>query len=94
MAVKPDQDPEMQIETEPLPGEVERERADISVVSILAVMAIVVAAGLWFFTKDREMIAGGGTVVKQTTGSTAKEEPVSNPPTRPAPTPQASQRQQ
>jgi hypothetical protein len=54
---------------QPLPGEVERERADISVVSILAVITIVVVAGLWFFTKDREMVAGDGTVVKQTTGS-------------------------
>jgi hypothetical protein len=73
MATHPDRDPEGPTESQPLPGEVERERTDISVVSVLAVLALLVAAGLWFFTKDREMVAGDGTTVKQTTGSRAQE---------------------
>ena len=45
MAVKPDRDPESDIQSQPLPGEVERDRADISVVSILAVLALLIAGG-------------------------------------------------
>jgi hypothetical protein len=67
MAEHPDLD--RKTEPQPLPGEVERERADISVVSILAVLTIVIAAGFWLFTKDKEMVAGDGTTVTQTTGS-------------------------
>ncbi len=68
MAVKPD--PQKQPEDQPpLPGEVERERADISVVSVLVGIALLVAVGMWYYAKDREMVSGDGTTVKQTTGS-------------------------
>jgi hypothetical protein len=73
---------------QPLPGEAERERADISVVSILAVLALIIAGGLWFFTKDKEMVASDGTTVKQTTGSGAQELPLPNTPQLPSPSPQ------
>ncbi|MFZ5690937.1 MAG: hypothetical protein ACOY5F_06740 [Pseudomonadota bacterium] len=85
MAEHPDLD--RQTEQQPLPGEVERERADISVVSILAVLALIVAGGLWFFAKDREMVAGDGTTVKQTTGSGSQQLPSPNRPQLPAPSP-------
>jgi hypothetical protein len=87
MAVHPDRDPEAEVQLQPLPGEVERERADISVVSILAVLALAVAVGLWFFTKDKEMVAGDGTTVKQTTGSGSQELPLPNTPQLPVRTP-------
>ncbi len=87
----PEQEPEeTRPDQQPLPGEIGRERADISVVSILAVLAIIVAAGLWFFTKDREMVASDGTVVKQTTGSSSDQPTLParpEPPHVPAPTP-------
>lgn len=86
MTVRPDQDTGVPIEPRQLPGEVERERTDISVVSILSVLALMVAAGLWFFTKDKEMVASDGTTVKQTSGSGSQEPPASN--TRRQPTPQ------
>lgn len=95
MAVNPDRDAEAEAPMQPLPGEVERERADLSVVSILAVLAVAVVAGLWFFTKDKEMIAGDGTTVTQTTGSRADQpasadtpapvRPLPPPPMQPAP---------
>jgi hypothetical protein len=88
MAIHPDRDPDPPIEQQSLPGEVERERTDISVVSILAVLALAVAASLWFFTKDREMVASDGTTVKQTTGSGSQDMPLPNTPSLPAPTPQ------
>ena len=67
---------------EDLPGEVERERADLSAVSIMAAIAICVAVGMWFYAQDRDMIAGDGTTVKHTTGTDLKEAPL---PSRPAP---------
>jgi hypothetical protein len=78
----PEREPQETPDLQPLPGEVERERADISVVSILAVLAVIVVAGLWFFTKDREMVASDGTVVKQTTGSSPEQPAL---PARPEP---------
>lgn len=69
------QDPHPPAEDQPLPGEIERERADISAVSILTALALFVAFGLWFYTRDREMVAGDGTIVKQTAGSVTKEAP-------------------
>jgi hypothetical protein len=87
MPVPPDREPDDEMELQPRPGEAERERTDIGVVSILAVLALAIAAGLWFFTKDREMVAGDGTTVKQTTGSAAEEKPAPNTQTLPAPTP-------
>jgi hypothetical protein len=69
MAVQPDRDPREISDNPPLPGEVERERTDIRVVSLLGAVAILVAVGMWFYTKDREMIAGDGTTVQQTTGT-------------------------
>jgi hypothetical protein len=88
MAIRPDPDPEAGVQTQPLPGEVERERADISIVSVLAVLALLVAGGLWYFTKDKEMIAGDGTTVKQTTGSGASQLPLPNTPQLPTQAPQ------
>ena len=69
MPVQPDQDTRAPTGENPLPGAVERERADIRVVSVLGAVALLVAVGMWFYTKDREMVAGDGTTVKQTTGS-------------------------
>jgi hypothetical protein len=74
MPVQPDQDTRVPTAENPLPGEVERERADIRVVSILGAVALLVAVGMWFYTKDREMVAGDGTTVKQTTGSTGSRQ--------------------
>ena len=85
MAEHPDLD--RQTGQQPLPGEVERERADISVVSILAVLALIVAVGLWVFTKDKEMVASDGTTVTQTTGSGSQPSPSPNRPQLPAPGP-------
>jgi hypothetical protein len=68
----------------PLPGEIERERADLSVVVILSAVALVVAAGLWLYTRDREMVASDGTTTKQTTGSGSQELPVPQTPRMPA----------
>jgi hypothetical protein len=85
MPVSPDRDPDT--EPQPLPGEVERERTDISVVSILAVLALAVVSGLWFFTRDKEMVAGDGTTVKQTTGTGSRELPLPNTPQLPTPSP-------
>jgi len=59
----------------PLPGEVERDRTDIRVVSFLGAVALLVAVGMWFYTKDREMIAGDGTTVKHTTGTRSRDDP-------------------
>lgn len=87
MAIRLKRDTDPPTDVQPLPGEVERDRADISVVSILAVLALIVAGGLWFFTKDKEMIASDGTTVRQTTGSGAQELPLPNTPQLPAPTP-------
>jgi hypothetical protein len=53
-----------------LPGQAERDRADVRIVSLLGGIALVVAVGMWFYTKDREMVASDGTTVKQTTGQT------------------------
>lgn len=85
-ARRPDENADAPREAQPLPGEVERERADIGVVSILAVLALFVAIGLWLYTKDREMVTGDGTV-KQTTGSDAQELPLPHTPGLPAPSP-------
>jgi hypothetical protein len=74
MPVQPDQDTRVPAAEDPLPGEVERERADIRVVSILGAVALLVAVGMWFYTKDREMVAGDGTTVKHTTGSTGSRQ--------------------
>ncbi len=70
MPIPPDQETRARRDENPLPGEVERERADIRVVSLLGAIALLVAVGMWFYTKDREMVAGDGTTVKHTTGST------------------------
>jgi hypothetical protein len=74
MSAQPDQDPHETGDNPPLPGEVERERADIRVVSMLGAVAILVAVGMWFYTKDKEMIAGDGTTVHETTGTSVREE--------------------
>jgi hypothetical protein len=74
MAVQPDQDPHATSDGAPLPGDVERERTDIRVVSLLGAVALIVVVGMWFYTKDREMIAGDGTTVHQTTGAAVREE--------------------
>lgn len=94
MAVHPDRDPREISDNPPLPGEVERERTDIRVVSLLGAVAILVAVGMWFYTKDREMIAGDGTTVQQTTGTRSQDagsEPHATPrsatPNLPAPSP-------
>ncbi|HWV54301.1 hypothetical protein [Pseudorhodoplanes sp.] len=86
MAVGPDQDTDIRARAPELPGEVERQRTDLSVVSILAVLALCVAVGLWFYTKDQEMVAGDGTTV-QTSGSGSQELPLPNTPGLPQPTP-------
>jgi hypothetical protein len=72
MAVHPDQD--TRSEASELPGEVERDRTDIRVVSFLGAVALLVAVGMWFYTKDREMIAGDGTTVHHTTGAAVRDE--------------------
>ena len=41
----------------------ERERSDWWVVKILAVLALFVGFGLWFWTRDKEMVSPDGTVV-------------------------------
>ncbi len=94
MAAKPDQDARESSDSPPLPGEVERDRTDIRVVSLLGAVALLVAVGMWFYTKDREMIAGDGTTVKQTTGSRSQGAdsesqlmPRSRTPNLPAPSP-------
>lgn len=69
MAVEPDQDLRNTSDGPPLPGETERQRTDIGVVSFLGAVALTVAVGMWFFTKDKEMIAGDGTTVHHTTGT-------------------------
>jgi hypothetical protein len=53
-----------------LSGQIERDRADVRIVSLLGGIALIVAVGMWFYTKDREMVASDGTIVKQTTGQT------------------------
>ncbi len=73
MAAQPDRDPREISNNPPLPGEVERERTDIRVVSFLGAVALLVAVGMWFYTKDREMIAGDGTTVQQTTGARSQD---------------------
>ena len=73
MAVQPERDPREISDNPPLPGEVERERTDIRVVSALGAVALLVAVGMWFYTKDREMIAGDGTTVQQTTGTRSQD---------------------
>ena len=93
MAVRPDQDTHATSEGPPLPAEVERERTDIRVVSFLGAVALLVAVGMWFFTKDKEMIAGDGTTVKQTTGTRSQDigsqatPRTTNTPNLPAPSP-------
>jgi hypothetical protein len=82
MAVQPDRDRREISDNPPLPGEIERERTDIRVVSLLGAVAILVAVGMWFYTKDREMIAGDGTTVQQTTGARSQD---SGPEPRPLP---------
>ena len=74
MAAQPDRDPGDISGNPPLPGEAERERTDIRVVSLLGAVALLVAVGMWFYTKDKEMIAGDGTTVHQTTGAAARED--------------------
>lgn len=72
MAAQRDQDPRETRDgapVPPLPGEIERERTDIHVVSVLGAVALLVAVGMWFYTKDKEMIAGDGTTIHQTTGT-------------------------
>jgi hypothetical protein len=68
------------------PGAVERVRADRSIVKVLAVVALLVAAGLWFYSSDKEMVSSDGTVVR-TTGSGAQQTPA---PAQPNPPPPAS----
>jgi hypothetical protein len=80
MAIQPDQDPHATSEGAPVPGHVERERTDIRVVSFLGAVALVVVVGMWFYTKDKEMIAGDGTTVQHTTGSRAQDTAPSLPP--------------
>ena len=46
----------------------ERHSVDLSVVKILALFALIVVVGLWYYVKDKEMVSGDGTVV-QTTGT-------------------------
>jgi hypothetical protein len=87
MPAPSDRDSDARIEPRPLPGEVERERTDIGVVSILAVLALFVAVGLWFYSRDKEMVAGDGTTVKQTTGTGSQQLPLPNTPQLPAPSP-------
>lgn len=67
-------------------GARERARADTRLVTILSLVALFVAAGLWYYSKDREMVASDGTV--QTTGSGARDVPRPNPSDFPAPSPQ------
>lgn len=74
MSVPPDDEARLRSRENPLPGEAERERADIRVVSLLGAVALLVAFGMWFYTKDREMVAGDGTTIKQTTGATDRRE--------------------
>lgn len=69
MAVQPDQDLRNTSDGPPLPGETERRRTDIGVVSFLGAVALTVAVGMWFYTKDKEMIAGDGTTVHHTSGT-------------------------
>ena len=69
MAVQPDQDLRNTSDGPPLPGETERQRTDIGVVSFLGAVALTVAVGMWFYTKDKEMIAGDGTTVHHTSGT-------------------------
>jgi hypothetical protein len=73
MAGDPDRDTPANSESPPLPGEVERERTDIRVVSMLGAVALLVAVGMWFYTKDKEMIASDGTTVEQTTGTRSQD---------------------
>jgi hypothetical protein len=67
-------------------GAKERMRGDTNVVAVLAAVALAVAVGLWFYSKDREMVSSDGTTVK-TTGSGSSELPLPNAPTLPAPSP-------
>jgi hypothetical protein len=69
MAVQPDQDTRGPNNGPELPGEAERQRTDVRVVSVLGAIALTVAVGMWFYTKDKEMIAGDGTTVHHTTGT-------------------------
>jgi hypothetical protein len=95
MAAQPNQEPVEISDNPPLPGEVERERTDVRVVSLLGAVALLVAVGMWFYTKDREMIAGDGTTVQQTTGTRSQDAPsepralpsatTTNPPAQSAP---------
>mgnify|MGYP005854482893 CR=1 FL=1 len=74
MRGRPKPEPSRQGHDPQLPGQAERERADIRIVSILGGVALLVAVGMWFYTKDRVMIAGDGTTVKQsTTGSATRD---------------------
>jgi hypothetical protein len=66
------------------PGAVERVRADRSIVTVLAVVALLVAAGLWFYASDREMVSSDGTVVR-TTGSATQQPPAADRTRLPAP---------
>ena len=83
MAVQPDQDLRDTGDGPPLPGETERQRTDIGVVSFLGAVALTVAVGMWFYTKDKEMIAGDGTTVHHTTGTRSHD---AGPQMRPRPT--------
>jgi|GEM_PF-2561548 len=78
MRSRPELQPSHQGHDPQPPGQAERERADIRIVSILGGIALLVAVGMWFYTKDRVMIAGDGTTVKQsTTGSATRDAPPS-----------------
>ncbi len=57
-------------------GAIERERTDWGVVKILAVFALFVAVGLWYYFKEKE-ISADGTVV-QSSGSGSHIVPDSN----------------
>lgn len=89
MAHHPNHDTHLVSGKPPLSGEVERERTDIRVVSLLGGIALLVAVGMWFYTKDREMVASDGTTVKQTTGSSIPDAQQHDRPSQRAPgTPQ------
>lgn len=86
-------EPSAPCEGHPHLGQIERERTDLRVVTILSLVAVAVAVGLWFYTKDREMVASDGTTTERTTtertttGSGPKELPVANTPVVPPPSP-------
>jgi hypothetical protein len=93
MAAQPHKDTHATGDRPPVTGAVERDRTDIGVVSFMGAVALTVAVGMWFYTKDKEMIAGDGTTVTQTTGARSSDDtgphvaPRSNAPGFPAASP-------